>query len=121
MIMNIKNILFIGLFLIESTLLFSAKNPDSNNNSKTNVKDRPSLVAGCSPARRITYLEFNNVRTRIETGGLWWQDRANNNPDYEVPKGSNSFALYAGGLWLAGTDVNGQLKAAVSKFGQGVD
>lgn len=80
-----------------------------------------SLAAGCAPASKIIFLEFNNVRTRVEAGGIWWQDRANNLADYEVPQGSNSYALYAGGLWLAGTDVNGQLKAAVSKFGTGVD
>jgi len=88
-------------------------------------KDKPrqqvNSAAGCSPASRIIFLEFNNVRARVEAGGLWWQDRANGVADYEVPKGSNSFSLYAGGLWLAGTDVNGQLKAAVSKFGSGVD
>lgn len=80
------------------------------------------LAAGCAPASKLIFLEFNNVRTRVEAGGLWWQNRADGVADYEVPKGSNSFALYAGGLWIAGTDVNGQLKAAVSKFGTtGVD
>lgn len=80
-----------------------------------------NLAAGCAPASELIFLEFNNVRTRVEAGAIWWQDRANNAADYEVPRGSNSFALYAGGLWLAGTDVNGQLKAAASLFGNGVD
>ncbi|MDA9312576.1 T9SS type A sorting domain-containing protein [Vicingaceae bacterium] len=90
---------------------------------KDKMKPRQQIntAAGCAPASRIIFLEFNNVRTRVEAGGIWWQDRANGVADYEVPKGSNSFSIYAGGLWLAGTDVNGQLKAAVSKFGSGVD
>jgi len=88
---------------------------------KKKPRQQVNTAAGCAPASRIIFLEFNNVRTRVEAGGIWWQDRANGVADYEVPKGSNSFSIYAGGLWLAGTDVNGQLKAAVSKFGQGVD
>jgi hypothetical protein len=82
---------------------------------------REGLAAGCAPATDLIYLEFNNVRTRVEAGGLWWQDRPNGSADYEVPIGSNSYALFAGGLWLGGTDVNGQLKAAASLFGNGVD
>lgn len=119
--MRIKSKLLFTTIALSGLFLISAKGPDAKENPKEGNKPRPSLAAGCSPATRITYLEFNNVRTRIETGGLWWQDRANGRADYEVPKGSNSYALYAGGLWLAGTDVNGQLKAAVSKFGAGTD
>lgn len=119
--MRIKSKLLFASIALSGLFLISAKGPDAKENPKDGNKPRPSLAAGCSPAIRITYLEFNNVRTRIEAGGLWWQDRPNNRADYEVPKGSNSYALYAGGLWLAGTDVNGQLKAAVSKFGAGVD
>lgn len=88
---------------------------------KIKPRQQVNIAAGCAPASKIIFLEFNNVRTRVEAGGLWWQDRVNGVADYEVPKGSNSFSIYAGGLWLAGTDVNGQLKAAVSKFGSGVD
>ena len=103
--------------LLAPALLFGAGGEKVKNQSRAQL----NLAAGCAPASRLIFLEFNNVRTRVEAGGIWWQDRANGVADYEVPKGSNSFALYAGGLWLAGTDVNGQLKAAVSKFGQGVD
>jgi len=103
-----------------ATLTAFGKAPEKSAKDQRDY-DRPALAAGCTPANEIIYLEFNNVRTRVEAGGLWWQDRPNSKADYEVPKGSNSYALYAGGLWLGGTDVNGQLKAAVSKFGQGVD
>ncbi|MEQ8908237.1 MAG: T9SS type A sorting domain-containing protein [Vicingaceae bacterium] len=118
--MKVKKVLTISV-LVFAQLLTQAKGPSKEDNNSNRRSNQPTLAAGCSPAKRITYLEYNNVRTRVETGGLWWQDRANGNADYEVPVNSNSFALYAGGLWLGGTDVNGQLKAAVSKFGQGVD
>lgn len=118
--MNVRKNITLTL-LVLTQVAFAAKGPSESNNDRNNV-NRPSLAAGCSPATRITYLEYNNVRTRVETGGLWWQDRPNSRADYEVPKNSNSFAIYAGGLWMAGTDVNGQLKAAASLFGtDGVD
>lgn len=114
-------LIFVGVASIASISLFArgaeGNNKGNNNNRRANV----GLAANCVPATDIIRLDFNNVSTRVESGGLWWQDRANGLADYEVPKNSNSFAIYAGGLWMAGTDVNGQLKAAVSKFGQGVD
>lgn len=116
-----KKIKYTLLFLLISPyFLLAARGPEENK-SKNNNQQQVGLAAGCTPASRIIFLEFNNVRTRVEAGGLWWQDRPNGQADYEVPVNSNSFALFAGGLWLAGTDVNGQLKAAASLFGNGVD
>jgi len=112
--MKLRYILSIGIALALAQGAF-AKGGEKKGGKNPN--SQPLLAAGCTPANTIVYLEYNNVRTRVETGGLWWQDRQNSAADYEVPKGSNSYAIYAGGLWLAGTDVNGQLKAAVSKFG----
>ncbi|MAY85026.1 MAG: hypothetical protein CMP59_12930 [Flavobacteriales bacterium] len=117
--MKLRYILSIGIALALTQGVFARGGEKKDEGKKPN--ERPLLAAGCTPANRLIYLEYNNVRTRVETGGLWWQDRQNSSADYEVPRGSNSYAIYAGGLWLAGTDVNGQLKAAVSKFGQGVD
>ena len=113
-----KRVKFLALFfLLSPSLIFGA----GSEKDKNRPKPQANLAAGCAAASKLIFLEFNNVRTRVEAGGLWWQDRANTQPDYEVPKGSNSYSIYAGGLWLAGTDVNGQLKAAVSQFGRGVD
>lgn len=117
--MKIGSKLIVTSLLIATTGLLSAKGPQNDPNDPKGRTNNPSPVAGCTPANTIVYLEFNNVRTRVETGGLWWQDRPNGVADYEVPKGSNSFAIYAGGLWMAGTDVNGQLKGAASLFGTG--
>ena len=107
--------------LIVTPLLIMARGPEKKSSDKKDQESLPRLAAGCTPATSLIFLEFNNVRTRVEAGGLWWQDRANGRADYEAPVGSNKFAIFAGGLWLGGTDVNGQLKAAASLFGQGVD
>lgn len=80
-----------------------------------------SRAAGCAPSNEKLFMEFNNVRGLIETAGSLWQDRANSNPSYEVPKNSNNHCLYAGALWMGGVDVNGQLKLAAHRFRQGND
>src|SRR5690606_38731933 len=67
------------------------------------------------------FVQFNNVRALIETGGSMWQDRSNSRPSYEIPKGQETHVLYSGALWMGGEDVNGQLKLAAHTFRQGND
>jgi hypothetical protein len=66
-------------------------------------------------------MEFNDVSALIEQGGSMFQDRQNGTPAYEVPKGSDLYAIYAGALWMGGVDVNGQLKLAALRYRQGND
>lgn len=84
-------------------------------------KSTESVTAGCAPGAGSTYIELNNVRALIHTGGdMWWdlQGKAK----YEVPKGSGKTALFAGSIWIGGQDVNGQLKlAAITYRADGVD
>lgn len=115
-----KNKIFIALIsaMVISFSAFGRKAPASggNNSGKGNNGKDPSMAAGCTPATDITQLELNNVRARIETGGKFWQDRANSVASYEIPKGSGRMSIYAGALWMAGEDVNGQLKSATQTF-----
>ncbi len=77
--------------------------------------------ANCSPATAKLIMEFNDVKALIEQGGSMFQNRAASVAAYEVPKGSNRYAIFAGALWMGGTDINGQLKLAALKFRQGND
>jgi hypothetical protein len=77
--------------------------------------------ANCSPATAKLIMEFNDVKALIEQGGSMFQNRAAGVAAYEVPKGSNRFAIFAGSLWMGGTDINGQLKLAALRFRQGND
>ncbi|MEY3074393.1 MAG: hypothetical protein RJB25_24 [Bacteroidota bacterium] len=77
--------------------------------------------ANCSPATAKLTMKFNDVAALIEQGGSMFQNRAAGVAAYEVPKGSNRFAIYAGALWMGGTDVNGQLKLAALRYRQGND
>lgn len=97
-------------------LLFTSFAQAKNWNPRSgNSNHAESNRAGCAPAQANTYMELNNVRALLETGGRMWTDRfagANGVAAYEVPKGSDKTAIYAGSLWLGGKDVNDQLKIA---------
>lgn len=121
-----KIIINIGFGLLSILISTSAlgreyKFENQRNNNSQSGNQNPGLAANCTPSKRVISLEYNNVKTPILSNGLLWQNRANGVAGYEVPKNSGTYALYSGGLWLGGTDVNGQLKAAVSTFGQGND
>ena len=56
--------------------------------------------ANCSPATAKLTMEFNDVKALIEQGGSMFQNRQAGVAAYEVPKGSNRFAIFAGALWM---------------------
>lgn len=82
-------------------------------------------AAGCAPATKGLYLEFNDVKAWIENGGNMFQNRQANIAAYEIPKAGpgevKHFAIFAGALWMGGTDVNGQLKLAALEYRRGND
>jgi hypothetical protein len=98
-------------------LSFSFNN-DFGKESNKNTGSHTSK-ANCAPASSRLTLEYNDVSALLETGGMMFLDRANGIGAYQVPKGTGITALYAGSLWMGGTDVNGQLKLAAQKFRSG--
>lgn len=77
--------------------------------------------AACAPASQRYIMRFNDVSALIENGGSMFQDRQKGVAAYEVPKGSNRFAIYSGSLWMGGIDANNQLKLAALTFRNGND
>ena len=90
------------------------------NDKSGKTKPKPK-GANCSPATAKLTMQFNDVKALIEQGGSMFQNRQASVAAYEVPKGSNRFAIYAGALWMGGTDVNGQLKLAALRYRKGND
>lgn len=84
-------------------------------------KPTNTLKANCSPATAKLTMEFNDVKALIEQGGSMFQNRQADVASYEVPKGSGLHVIFAGALWMGGTDVNGQLKLAALRYRQGND
>lgn len=78
-------------------------------------------VNNCLAPTSSTYLEINNVRALIHSGGdMWWDLQGS--AKYEIPKGSGKTSLFAGSLWIGGIDQNSQLRLAAQRFRQdGID
>jgi len=86
--------------------------PKGNRNLK-------QTTAGCSPSSAFEWLNINNVRTRINAGGdMWWDLPGGTGSRYYIPANGSATSLFAGSLWIAGVDINNQLKCAAVRFRQ---
>jgi len=84
-----------------------------------NKGQRAQTAAGCTPSSSFEWLDINNVRTRINSGGdMWWDLPAGTGSKYFIPANGSATSLFAGSLWIAGVDVNNQLKCAALRFRQ---
>ena len=111
----------IASFFFVTVCTYGRNDPAKSGKNKPNNNSFMLKAANCTPATGKKFLEFNNVSALIETGGSMWQDRSRNDAAYEVPKGSNETVIYAGALWMGGTDVNSQLRIAALTFRNGND
>jgi hypothetical protein len=94
--------------------------PQGNSGVSENNSDQ-YLKANCPPSNARLFMEFNDVRALIEVGGSLWQNRQTGAASYEVPIGGSNHVIYSGSIWMAGLDVNGQLKLAAIIFRTGND
>lgn len=113
-----KNI-FRSLIIVLCCVIFEYSHAEKyygNSGTKSTVTIK-STAAGCLPSSGFKYLDLNNVRCRVNTGGdMWWDYEV---PQYEIPAGSKKTSMFAGSLWIAGVDVNDQLKCAAVRYRQG--
>ena len=110
-------------FLLTALLVVSAVIPGKADVYKYEQKgskgQRAQTAAGCSPSSSFEWLDINNVRTRINAGGdMWWDLPGGTGSKYYIPANGSATSLYAGSLWIAGVDINGQLKCAALRFRQ---
>lgn len=85
------------------------------------VKPTNQEKANCIPTSTSIFLDKNDVRAYLETGGTMFQDRLKGTPGYEVPRTEDNTgpkAIFAGSLWMGGTDESGALKIAAVRFRQ---
>lgn len=90
--------------------------PGQRNAGNARLSSGQDLAASCTPGAAKTDMDINNVRTTIMTGGDMWWDLSN--AKYEVPKGGDAHAIFAGALWIGGLDAGGQLKVAGMTYRQ---
>jgi len=109
------------LIMLFAACHFSAVARSNSNNgtggSHKTAAAQQSLASACAEPTGATYLELNNVRALIQTGGDMWWDFIS--AKYEVPKNSGKTSIFAGSIWMAGVDVNGQLRVAAIEYRQG--
>jgi len=106
-------IAILGAFLSQG--LFAEKFVGAKG-SEPESKDVKGFAAACQLGKTVTEISLNNIRTYLRMDGVLWTDIGGSSSGYEVPKGSGKTSLYAGGIWIGGTDVNGQLKLTAVKF-----
>jgi hypothetical protein len=114
---NISRILCLSLvllFITQST--FAREYMYGNNKTVSTIK---STAAGCSAASGFRFLDINNVRTRINTGGdMWWDLPGGIGAQYYIPKSGTATSMFSGSLWIGGLDINNQLKLAAIRYRQ---
>lgn len=108
--------LIVGLSVAGNAAAYNHDFGKAKSGEKPNKPTPTAKGALCSPATYRKTMDFNDVSCQLETGGLLFLDRANNLATYKVPKTGTVTAIYAGALWMGGTDINGQLKLAAVKF-----
>ena len=114
---------FIALFMLGSTAWgYKYVGAGATGETPGMTTTQPTLRSeACAPATGLRDLEWNNVKSLIETAGSLWQDRARNRAAYEVPIGGGVSSLYAGALWMGGISPDQQLKLAALTFRSGND
>ena len=110
-------------FMLAALLIVAAVIPgkaDMNRSVRPGNKgQRAQAAAGCAPSSSFEWLDINNVKTRINAGGdMWWDLPGGTGSKYFIPANGVATSLYAGSLWIAGVDVNQQLKCAAVRFRQ---
>src|ERR1700751_1331396 len=103
------------LLTVSVGLCFTTQARENVNESGHRLGNQNSVLRACTPGKTQTELKLNDVRTRILTDGDMWWDL--NNAKYEIPKGSNSMAQFAGSLWFGGYH-NGTLRLSAMTYRQ---
>lgn len=112
-----RNFVLTAICTFLSFVAIADKNPEDGK-----VKSGKKISAtACLPAAAYKDLDLNNVRARINTGGDMWWDLIGS-AKYEIPKDSRKTSAFSASLWMAGVDVNGQLKCSAQRYrGNGND
>lgn len=119
-------VLFIGFYGL--SLAQPSINPnklkDSNPKNQTQNTNNPTvqkIANDCEDPSSTAILDINNVRTMILGGNDMWWDL--NTSFYEIPKLNDptkprKSSLWAGSIWVGGTDAGGVLKVAAQTYRQ---
>lgn len=89
---------------------------------KTTLLFLAGLSISIANAQTFEYLDINQVKARVNSGGDLHWNPATGNSGYECPKGSGKTWGTTASIWMGGLDVGGQLHLAAQTYHQsGVD
>ncbi len=115
---TIIRLLIVAFLFLNVTEVRAEKSKLSSGKSR----DLKGTTAGCTPSSTFAWLNINNAKVRVNAGGdMWWDLPGGTGAKYYIPANGSATSLYAGSLWIAGLDVNQQLKCAAVRFRQGPD
>ena len=113
---TIIRLLIVAFLFLNVTEVRAEKSKLSSGKSR----DLKGTTAGCTPSSTFAWLNINNAKVRVNAGGdMWWDLPGGTGAKYYIPANGSATSLYAGSLWIAGLDVNQQLKCAAVRFRQG--
>ncbi len=117
---NISRVLVIVFISALFSSQLAAEEYHGDTKQTSNIKQ---TTAGCSPAAAYDWLDINNVRARINTGGdMWWDLPGGVGSKYFIPADGSATSMFSGSLWIGGLDINNQLKLAAQRYRQvGID
>ena len=117
---NIFRGLIVGMIALLMVSQLYAEEYKFEKSQNANLKQ---TTAGCAPAAGFEWLDINNVRARINTGGdMWWDLPGGVGSKYFIPKEGSATSMFSGSLWIGGLDINNQLKLAALRYRQvGID
>ena len=117
---NIARLLFVALLMMGVTISGKARVYHGEGTPVRGNQELKQTTAGCSPSSAYEWLDINNVKTRYNAGGdMWWDLPGGIGAQYFIPANGSATSLFAGALWIAGLDINLQLKCSAVKFRQG--
>ena len=114
--------LMIAIICTSASISFAHINPETIAKTMKPIvtTQEVSFREDCQPATAQIDMDINNVRARLLTGGDVWWDLGDGK--YIVPKppiGSGLpevSSIFAGGVWIGGTDPSDNLKIAASTY-----
>ena len=115
---NIVRLMFAALLTVAAVIPGKAEVYKFEDGAK-GTRGLKETTALCSPSSAFEWLDINNVKTRINAGGdMWWDLPSGTGSKYFIPANGAATSLFAGSLWIAGVDINNQLKCAALRFRQ---
>ncbi len=116
-----RTLLILFILAVATSRLFAEEYKYEN--GKKQSSGLKETAAACAPASAYDWLDINNVRARINTGGdMWWDLPGGTGAKYYIPKAGSATSMFSGALWIGGLDINNQLKLAAQRYRQvGID